>query len=218
MRVGLQLRAGVGENTATLIAGRCGHRMNKFFTSISNRLNVRRLLKLGEPIRIDVGCGKTPRPGYVGCDIRPLPGIAIVSPAWAIPLPSGSVDAIYSRHMIEHASLEDAARILRHFYSLLKVGGELDINTPDLERTIAQAHMPGDSPYVSHVTVSNADHALFSLFGWQTNPHDIHRWAYTEASLAALLRNCGFADVRRIDDTESGSGPLNLRMVARKEK
>jgi predicted SAM-dependent methyltransferase len=168
------------------------------------------------PVRVEIGCGADPRPGYIHCDLRPLPGVDHVCAAWEVPLPAGSVDEIYSRHMLEHLTLEQARRTVRHWHALLKLGGRLDVCVPDMDRHLAQLRTPGMSRHVwPGRKVSNRMHAMAGLYGWQQRPDDVHKWAYTLDALTELLTEAGFDDVRRIED-DSLSGPLNLRVLAEK--
>lgn len=55
-------------------------------------------------IMLDIGCGANKQAGFVGLDIRPLPGVDIV---WDIqrmpwPLPDNSVVSAISSHLVEH--------------------------------------------------------------------------------------------------------------------
>lgn len=165
-------------------------------------------------VRLEIGCGEHPRPGYVHCDVRPLAGVDHVCPAWDVPVAVGSVDEIYSRHMLEHLTLSDARRTAGHWFSLLKIGGRVDLCVPDLARHIEQLDAPGDSPYVwPGKIVSNRMHAMAGLYGWREHPDDVHRWAYTFETLSELLVEAGFDGVKWVED-DSRSGPLNLRVVA----
>lgn len=54
--------------------------------------------------RLDIGCGAAKQDGWLGMDIRPLPGVDIV---WDInkhpwPIPDGSIRDALSSHLIEH--------------------------------------------------------------------------------------------------------------------
>jgi predicted SAM-dependent methyltransferase len=165
-------------------------------------------------VRLEIGCGEHPRPGYVHCDVRPLAGVDHVCPAWDVPVAAGSVAEIYSRHMLEHLRLPDAQRTVRHWFALLRLGGCVDLCVPDLARHLEQLNTPGDSPHVwPGKIVSNRMHAMAGLYGWQEHPDDVHRWAYTFETLGELLLEAGFDDVTRVED-DSLSGPLNLRVVA----
>ena len=55
-------------------------------------------------IQLDVGCGGNKRPGWVGLDIRPLPGVDIVHDIedFPWPLPDDCARVIQLSHIIEH--------------------------------------------------------------------------------------------------------------------
>ncbi len=165
-------------------------------------------------LRIEVGAGDSPRPGYVHCDVRPLPHIEHVCRAWELPFEPASADEIYSRHMLEHLTFEQATRTVAHWSRVLRAGGIVDVNVPDLESACRQLKLDGASPYVPF-EASQREHALRALYGWQNHPDDFHRSGYTESSLRRMLSEAGFASVERIQDT-SLSGPVNLRLKARR--
>ena len=70
------------------------------------------------PIRIDIGCGKNKREGFLGVDILDFEGVDIVMDAgkdkW--PFEDGSVDEVHASHFVEH--LLPAERI--HFVNELQ--------------------------------------------------------------------------------------------------
>ena len=53
-----------------------------------------------------------------------------------IPLPDGSVKALYASHLLEHLDDEQAARLLREFQRVLRPGGLLRPVVPDLPRHV----------------------------------------------------------------------------------
>ena len=88
-----------------------------------NYFFIKRALERQDEIYLEVGCGSSPKPGYLHCDIRPLYGVEIVCEAWNTPFPKNTVSKIYSRHMLEHLSQGEAIRTLRHWFNILRVGG-----------------------------------------------------------------------------------------------
>jgi predicted SAM-dependent methyltransferase/2-polyprenyl-3-methyl-5-hydroxy-6-metoxy-1,4-benzoquinol methylase len=166
-------------------------------------------------ILVEVGSGGQPQDGYIHCDIRPINHVEYVCKAWAIPFKAESVDEIYARHMLEHLTCKEAKRTLRHWLCVLKVGGRIDINVPDLEKHIKQLNMDGYSSYISNVT--NKEHAMASIYGWENDEYDIHKWGYMFETLCGLLNKIGYGNVRRVEDN-SISGPMNLRVIAEKDR
>jgi SAM-dependent methyltransferase len=113
-------------------------------------------------MRINIGCGQTPTPGWKNYDnslsvrLARVPGITrILALArlrnqlefaqfarsagieWAdavrrIPLANGSADVVYSSHMFEHLHPHDAVSFLRETHRVLRPGGLLRLALPDL--------------------------------------------------------------------------------------
>lgn len=171
------------------------------------------------PLRLNIGCGDTARPGYVGVDIRPAGGADHVAAAWDLSaFGPASVAEIYSRHMLEHLDPNDARRTLAAWLAALQPGGQLRLIVPDLAFHAQQ--LLGAATNWSTEREENERHALAGFFGWRDESRggdreDAHRWGYTEASLRALLSESGFVDVRRVTAGED-SQPWHLHLTAGK--
>jgi predicted SAM-dependent methyltransferase len=187
-------------------------------------------------VRLNVGCGSTTPAEWINIDnsptlwlarrplawrlgrlLRLIPADMEDAPAWArsivyanalrgLPFDTGSVDAIYASHFLEHLSREGAGRFLKEARRLLRPGGLIRIVVPDLAAIVElylRARECGDP------------HAADSLFedlwvvdkGLERYPSwfrplkaflrtDVHRWMYDEASLRALIEEAGFLEVQ----------------------
>lgn len=169
-------------------------------------------------LRLNVGCGDTRIPGFVGIDVRPSRGADYVLPAWDdSPFQPGSVAEIYSRHMLEHLNPGDARRTLTTWRRLLAPGGLLRLIVPDLEFHARQ--LLGQQVSWTRDPAENLAHALAGFYGWRDarrggDAEDAHRWGYTWPTLLALLAEIGFVEIRRATsgtDTE----PWHLHVTAR---
>src|SRR5258708_32036793 len=58
--------------------------------------------KLKSSVRLNLGCGHVPLPGFVNVDMRELPGVDIIAPIGDVPIKRGSVTEIFSSHLLEH--------------------------------------------------------------------------------------------------------------------
>jgi predicted SAM-dependent methyltransferase len=170
------------------------------------------------PLKLHYGCGDVRLPGYVGVDVRAeAKGADIVTEAWDVrPFRPGSVDEIYSRHMLEHLTLPDAKRTLEAWCSLLKPDGLLRVIVPDLEFHARQ--LLGQGVSWKSDPKHNFDHAMAGFYGWQRtgwggSQEDAHRWGYTYASLRALLTSVGFRNVDRVK-RGTDSEPWHLHVTA----
>jgi SAM-dependent methyltransferase len=115
------------------------------------------------------------------------------------PLPhaTGSVDVIYTSHMLEHLFREDAETFLRECHRVLRPGGVLRLAVPDLALDVKE--------YLEH---GDADVFLAGLEFDLAKPRGLggrlrralvgtrgHRYLYDRRSLAALVAECGFVDI-----------------------
>lgn len=82
------------------------------------------------PFKIDLGCGARKKPGFIGIDYLPAPGVDHVLDLTKdkFPLPDGSVDHVFSSHFFEHIT-----EINHFFKEIARVccdGAKIEIWTP----------------------------------------------------------------------------------------
>jgi predicted SAM-dependent methyltransferase/SAM-dependent methyltransferase len=157
-------------------------------------------------LRLDVGCGEAgPQPGHVGVDIRPLPGVGILSSTWGIDalLRPECVSAFYSRHTLEHVTFPQAKRTFASWFRLLKPGGRVHILVPDLAFHIAQFLDPNkNAPSPVNPKLTQRQHAIAGFYGWQREADhrlwDVHKCGYTEEIMGEMLAAAGFVRYQRL--------------------
>ncbi len=74
-------------------------------------------------IKIDIGCGKNKKEGFIGIDIDPNSDADIIASALNLPFANSSVDEIYSSHLLEHFTPQEAKKFFNEIYRVLKKGG-----------------------------------------------------------------------------------------------
>lgn len=115
----------------------------------------------------------------VRCDIR------------AIPEPDQTFDIVSSRHVLEHFMWEEAPVLLQEWMRILKVGGQIRVNVPNLAaaaREILRADADPD--------VDVGLYPLWQLYGKQEgNAGEVHRNGFTQHGLRRLLEACGLKDI-----------------------
>lgn len=87
-------------------------------------------IEAGRSLRLDLGCGHSPRPGYYGVDLLPLEEVAIQADLNE-PLdllPDNSVAEIYSYHCLEH--VERLLPLMRELYRVLQPGARAEVYVP----------------------------------------------------------------------------------------
>lgn len=137
------------------------------------------------PIRLNIGAGSKVVLGFLSVGLDP--GHDIRCDFRAIPVPTASVDEAIAIHVLEHVWRWECGDALREWFRIMKPGGMLAIEMPDLVKCCRNvvAGLPESM-------------GIRGLYGDQTfrDPLMTHRWLYTEDEIKAELRAAGFAKVR----------------------
>lgn len=202
------------------------------------------------PTRLNIGCGRSPTPGWINYDNSPAVWIARSRPvAWVlarlglvdrhglafiefcrahrirhadaarrIPHPDGTVDAIYSSHMLEHLDRVEARAFLAECRRVLRPAGILRLAVPDLRNAAYQYLRLHDADgFLRHLQFdldkprSAAARLRRMLSGGRG-----HHWMYDRDSLLALVEGTGFAGIEFMEQghtriAEPGGLDLNER-------
>lgn len=116
--------------------------------------------------------------------------VDVYAPMDALPYPPGTVGEIRSVQCLEHVSMKDGPRILRHWHSLLEPGGVAHVDVPDFEETARQLLAQPDE---------DAKEWYYRLvYGSQKNDYAFHKNGFSPARLERMLREAGFREVRHL--------------------
>lgn len=84
-------------------------------------------------MKIHLGCGKNIKEGYVNIDAYVnYPRVEKLD-IFNLPYKDETVDEILSEHLAEHIKFEDEEKFWRESFRILKKGGKLICETPDME-------------------------------------------------------------------------------------
>lgn len=120
------------------------------------------------PYRLNVGCGRNIKEGWLNLDSASLPGVDLVCDlenvrAKPIALPDGSVDQFLISHVIEH--IHDSLGLMQELWPLATPGAIAVIRVPHggsddawEDPTHLRAYFPGSFGYFSQPFYSNADY------------------------------------------------------------
>lgn len=136
-------------------------------------------------VRIDIGAGAKKFPSWLSvgledhhdirCDIRKLD------------LPDHFADAAMAIHVLEHIDRNEAPATLAEWRRVLKPGGKLAIELPELFK-------------VCRLVLTGSDHRAgqVALFGEPNfnDPLMLHKWCWSAAELANALREAGFRKIK----------------------
>jgi predicted SAM-dependent methyltransferase len=132
-----------------------------------------------------------------------------------LPISSGSVDVLYSSHMLEHLDKTEAKLFLKEARRVLRSGGIIRLSVPDLHKQVQK-----------YLEFGDADAFIASTLVCQSKPKTImqrlrilivgarhHNWMYDGPSMVRLLSLMGFKEpcVLSAGTTMIGNpGELNL--------
>ena len=163
--------------------------------------------KGGGQIRLNVGCGEIIEPGYVNIDMtHPLADANM--DALDLGYPNGSVDEVRSSHLLEHFAKREVPLALREWFRILKTGGKLWLNVPNLEWCM--------NNWIGKPEKEKNGLALDMIFGLQHHAGEYHKTGFTRSSLAQYLENAGFEDVQ-IEDRWSHNQQCFIATAVKKK-
>lgn len=155
---------------------------------------------MNKPIRLNLGCGDKILEGYTNVDVASqragkLPDV-ICDIRNLDKFSDNSVDEILAVHVVEHFWRWEVVDILREWVRVLKPGGKMILECPNLKsaceeflRDVDKNAQPGPE----------GQRSMWVFYGdpsW-SDPLMVHRWGYTPLSLAQVMFEAGLEDLRQ---------------------
>lgn len=107
----------------------------------------------GQPIRLDLGCGKNKKEGFVGVDAMMFDGVDVVTDlalhAW--PWNDGTIEEAHCSHMLEHIPAKLRPHFFNELHRVLKPNGRATIITPHWCSNRAYGDLTHEWPPVSEM-------------------------------------------------------------------
>lgn len=93
-------------------------------------------------IKLDIGCGRNKKVGYVGLDKTDYPEVDYVVDISKelLPYSDESVDEVYSHHTLEHIDGPDRVFVMNEIWRVLKPGGRVEIHVPHKDCALSSAY------------------------------------------------------------------------------
>lgn len=82
--------------------------------------------------KLHLGSGENYFKGWINIDLDSKKADLNIDLTKKLPFKNKSVDYIYSEHFIEHIEVEEAVKLLKECYRILKKNGKIRFATPDL--------------------------------------------------------------------------------------
>lgn len=144
--------------------------------------------------RLHVGCGRNRMPGWINADITPRADLIIFLQK-RLPFRTGTLERIYTEHVLEHVPFKTAVYFLKEANRTLQPGGVVRIAMPDLDdlidgyqkdwRRFDWVNWPG------HRFIRTRAEMINVAFRWWGHQH-----LYNREELERALREAGFERYR----------------------
>lgn len=155
-------------------------------------------------MRLEIGAGKHPTPGFVHLDIRRLPHIEYVQDARKLPFPDNSLEEIRANDVLEHFPWREIRAVLKEWCRTLKPGGKIYIQCPNVTEVCRL--------FLAKDRIQTWEQFCYWMFGGQEYPENTHKAGFDVPGLNAVLHECGF-----VVDKIHGDGGTNIMCYAHKK-
>lgn len=82
-------------------------------------------------MKLDIGCGKNKREGFIGVDQYPMDGVdQVMDVRLAWPWEDGSVEEVHCSHFLEHLTGQERVHFYNELYRVMQDGGRATVITP----------------------------------------------------------------------------------------
>lgn len=152
-------------------------------------------------MKLELGAGSRPTPGYRHQDVRELPGIDIVCDVRQLPPElRGKLTEIYGYHVLEHIPWREVQQAVNHWVEWLAPGGTLRHIAPDF-LSLAQwlAAKPNDdyiNDRVQYMSQGSQTYGEQSDPPGSFEPTNVHMCMTTVNTVSRWYRQAGLAIVR----------------------
>lgn len=141
---------------------------------------------------LEIGCGLEQTAGWEHLDARALPGIDHVQDARDLStFDDESFDLVVAKDVIEHLPWRDVEPALTEWLRVVKLGGHLEVETPNAEELAELITNPGSSDLRRWKSESDWERFSRVAFGHQDYDQNFHGCYFTPRWLAELLVKAG---------------------------
>lgn len=170
-------------------------------------------------LKLNLGCGDKILPGYVNVDVAPSRGGREPDVLCDLhdlhPFGTATVDEILSVHVVEHFWRWEVVGVLREWLRVLKPGGLMVLECPNLRSACEQFLA---NPDAFSGPGPEGQRTMWVFYGdpaWR-DPLMVHRWGYTPQSLAQVMSEAGLTQIRQEPAQFKLREPRDMRLVGAK--
>lgn len=169
--------------------------------------------------KLNLGCGDKLLAGYINVDAAK--SRAGVTPDILLDIrnlayfDSDSIDEILAVHVVEHFWRWEVVDILREWVRVLKPGGKMILECPNLISACQEFLSDPDQKSTSGPAGQRSMWVFYGDPKWQ-DPLMVHRWGYTPNSLARIMREAGLDTLCQEPAQFKLREPRDMRITGKK--
>jgi ubiquinone/menaquinone biosynthesis C-methylase UbiE len=161
---------------------------------------------LSGAVIVNVGCGHDIRKNAINVDLYDARA-DVKADAKCLPMfTDGSVDVVIASQILEHFTFADGKEALTEWFRVLRPGGELIVNVPDMDAAASDWSKLPDELKAA---------LMYFFYGVQVGPGQVHMSGYTPYSLTKAMNAAGFEVIWMDKNTPRRPTPT-VRIVGRK--
>ena len=146
-----------------------------------------------EPIRLHLGCGKRILDGFVNIDIVPLSDKVVKGDVRDLSeYADGTVEEIVACDLLEHFPIKEIMSvILKEWIRVLKPGGKMRVQCPDVELVCGMFYQQAQEGHISWAKFSEV------VYGNQKDKWNFHHVIFHFDWLKDILEGFGMTEVTK---------------------
>jgi predicted SAM-dependent methyltransferase len=158
-------------------------------------------------MKLHLGCGPNIKEGYINIDGFVEGENIVKMDILHMEYPDESAVEILAEHLFEHIPFKDEEQLFKECFRLLKSGGKLIVETPDME-WLCKQFLEGKDQFTSFYKVGALDHYFGNgrgtdhrwgmitthFFGNQNGGGQFHYNGYTKEKFMTISNLLGFTD------------------------
>ncbi len=140
--------------------------------------------------KLNLGSGNDKREGYINIDSNRQFNPDLVMDVRVLDFQPNEVDEILARDILEHIPIAECELTLKHWFAILKPGGKIIIQTPNLQTIAENINALSISNKIDLINVM-----IKRIFGGQDYDGNFHQNGFTPFTLQCLLNKIGFREI-----------------------
>jgi predicted SAM-dependent methyltransferase len=177
-------------------------------------------------MKLHLGCGKNVKEGYINIDGYVEGENIVKMDILHMDYPAESADEVLAEHLFEHIPFKDEEQLFRECFRVLKKGGKLVVETPDME-WLCEQFLKAKDEFTEFYKVGAVDHyyghgrsvehrwgmITTHFFGNQNGGGQFHYNAFTKQKFIDISKMIGFSNCEVIKLVNKGAGAIRATIT-----